>query len=134
MSVGLQNCVEKFAHNLSFPSMIGFKPGSMKKNVHTRKHENASVSENWNDLGNPKIPTKNLTKTTHKLLCDFIETTFRRGCSHVNLLYFLRTPFKGCFGVFKQWLNPSVNQNPWKVSVEVFLFSKVAEATSGGVL
>ena len=25
--------------------------------------------------------------------CDFIEITFRNGCSPVNLLYILRTPF-----------------------------------------
>ena len=28
-----------------------------------------------------------------KLLCSFIETTFRHGCSHVNLLHIFRTPF-----------------------------------------
>ena len=28
-----------------------------------------------------------------KLLCSFIETTFRNGCSPVNLLHIFRTPF-----------------------------------------
>ena len=28
-----------------------------------------------------------------KLLCSFIETTFRHGCSPVNLLHIFRTPF-----------------------------------------
>ena len=37
-----------------------------------------------------------------KLLCNFIETTFRHGCSPVNLLHIFRTPFlknllDGCF-------------------------------------
>ena len=40
-----------------------------------------------------RVKLLRVTPNTEALLCNFVETTLRHGCSPVNLLYIFRTPF-----------------------------------------
>ena len=48
-------------------------------------------SKNMQQIYRWKNPCRSVVSM--KLLCNFIETTFRHGCSPVNLLHIFRTPF-----------------------------------------